>query len=235
VSFTLSVASDNSLTLTFSSAVNITLADLTLVIEGVTDFTLILEQSSTTGWKITIVTSQAISAGAQVTVTITNPSVAGGAQFINDSASGFLSSQSAPPKSEEQYASAIGAVATAVSTTAVTASTVAGFATGSMSSAWGMINNIQMISFIPMMDIDLPIGLKSFFVSVLDFNTISNFFAYFEPEDSPKNFKSACRVDKTSSLFMFNAGELFSTFFIMLMFWPSTCLLAKAKHRKIAK
>jgi hypothetical protein len=212
--------------------VNITLADLTVVIEGVTDFTLILEQSSTTGWKITIVTSQAISNGDQVTVTITNPSEE--AQFINDSASGFLSSQSAPPTSEEQQASAMGAAATAASTTAVTSSTVAGFSTGSMSSAWGMINNIQMIGFIPMMDIDLPLGLKSFFVSVLDFNLVPNFFAYFEPDDSPKNFKTACRVGKTSSLFMSNAGELFSTFFIMMLFWPVSCLLAKAKNNKVA-
>jgi hypothetical protein len=213
---------------------NLTLTDLTLIVEGVTDFTLILEQSSTTGWRITIVTSQAISNGAQVTVTITNPSVDEGVQFINDSATGSLNSQSAPLTSEEQQAAAIGATATAASTTAVSTTTAASFSTGSMSSAWGMINNIQMISFIPMMDIDLPLALKSFFVSVLDFNLVPNFFEFFEPDDSPKNIKSACRVDKTSSLFMSNAGELFSTFLIMLLFWPVTCLLAKAKNHKVA-
>jgi hypothetical protein len=234
VSFTLSVSSSNALFLTFSPAVSLSLADLKVVIDGVTDFTLILEQSSTTGWKITIVTSQAISDGAQVTVSITDLAVAGGAQFINDSASGSLSSQSAPLTSEEQQAAAIGATASAASTTAVSSTTAASFSTGSMSSAWGMINNIQMIGFIPMMDIDLPLGLKSFFVSVLTFNLVPNFFEYFEPDDSPKNIESACRVGKTSSLFMSNAGELFSTFFIMLLFWPVTCSLAKAKNHKVA-
>jgi hypothetical protein len=145
----------------------------------VTDFTLILEQSSTTGWKITIVTSQAISNGAQVTVPITNPSVAEGAQFINDSASGFLSSHSAPSTSEEQQASAIGAVATAASTTAVTASTVAGLYR-EYELSLGLVNNIQIIGLIPKMDINLPLGLKSFFVSVMDIKTIPNFLAYFE-------------------------------------------------------
>jgi hypothetical protein len=220
--------------LTFNSTVNLTLADLTVVIDGVTDFTLILEQSSTTGWKITIDTSQAISDGAQVTVTITNPAVTGGALLLNDSASGSLRSQSAPLTSEELQAAAIGSATSAATTTAVSSTTVASFSTGNMSSAWGLINNIKMIGFIPMMDIDLPLGLKSFFVSVLDFNLVPNLFTYFEPDDSPTNIKSASRVNKTSSLFLSNTGDLFSTFIIMLMIWPVTCFLAKAKNNKVA-
>jgi hypothetical protein len=207
---------------------------LSLAIEGLTDFTFTLEELSSKEWKIILDTSQAIKDGALLTVTITNPSIGGDALLASSTATGVLTSQSAPKTTEEAQAAAIGATTTAASTTAVSTSIALSFSSGSMSSAWGLINNIQIVGYIPMMHIDLPIGLSSFFKSVLDFNLVPNLFEYFVTDDSPKNFKSARRVGMDSSLFLMNAGELFTTFFLMLLFWPVSCALSKCSHHKVA-
>jgi hypothetical protein len=229
------VSSDNDLTLTFSDDVNLTHDDLTLTIEGLTDFTFTLEEISAQEWKFILNTSQAISDGAYVTVTITNPSIGGEASLASNTATGVLTSQSAPLTAEEAQAAAIGATATAASTIAVTTSIALSFASGSMSSAWGMINNIQIVGYIPMMHIDLPIGLSSFFKSLLDFSLVPNLFEYFVTDDSPKNIKSARRVGIDSSLFIMNAGELLTTFFLMLMSWPVSLMLSNCSNHKVAK
>jgi hypothetical protein len=229
------VSSDNDLTLTFSAEVDLTVSDLSLAIEGLTDFTFTLEELSAKEWKIILDTSQAISDGARVTVTITNPSIGGEALLANYTVAGSLTSQSAPVTPEEAQAAAIGATTTAASTTAVFSSIALSFTSGSMSSVWGMINNIQIIGYLPMMHIDLPIGLSSFFKSMLDFNLVPNLFEYFVTDDSPKNFKSAHRVGIDSSLFLMNAGELFTTFFLSLLFWPLSCMLSKCSNHKVAR
>jgi hypothetical protein len=99
----------------------------------------------------------------------------------------------------------------------------------------GNDHNIQIVGYIPMMHIDLPIRLSSFFISVRDFNLVPNAFEYFVTDDSPQNIKSACRVGIDSSLFIMNAGELFTTFLLMLLFWPVSWLLSKSSNPKFAK
>jgi hypothetical protein len=208
---------------------------LTVVVEGLTDFSFILEQFSVTGWKITLQTSQAISAGAQATVTITNLSIAGGAIFTNDSATGQLNAQAAPLTQEESQALIIQALSTLISTVVVTGSVIASFSTGKMSSAWVLINSIQIIGYIPMMNIELPIGLSSFLKSVLDLKSIPNLFQYFISDDSPLNFQSARRVGKHSSLFLVNGGQLITILLLMLALWPGIYLASKAPYAKMAK
>jgi hypothetical protein len=232
LSFSLSVTSKNVIVLSFSQELpaQLTQADLTLTIEGLTDFTFVLEQLSLTQWQITLSTTQQIDSGTPVTVLITNPEL----QLDNQTASGSLTGQSAPKTAEEKQAAAIGAVAGASSTTAVSASTAGGFATGSMSSAWGMINNIQIIGYIPMMNINLPLALSSFFTSVLDFNLVPNVFENFQPDDSPKNIKSARKVGIDSSLFMVNCGATLTTFLAALLFWPLSCGLSKLRNHRVA-
>jgi hypothetical protein len=235
ITFRLTVSSDNDLTLTFSSDVNLTHDDLTLAIEGLSDFTFILEELSAQEWKVILDTSQAISDGAQVTVTITNPSIGGEASLASNTATGTLTSQSVPLTTEEAQAAAIGATTAAASTTSVSTSIALSFSSGSMSSTWGMINNIQIVGYIPMMHIDLPIGLSSFFKSMQGFSLVPNLFQYFVTDDSPKNFESARRVGIDSSLFLMNAGELISTFFLTMLFWPVSCALSNCSNPKLAK
>jgi hypothetical protein len=223
------------LILSFSSQVTLTQADLTVVVEGLTDFSFLLEQYSLTSWKITLQTSQAISAGAQATVTITNPSIAGGAIFTNDVASGQLHSQAAQLTKEESQALRIGTLSTLISTVAVTGAAVASFSTGKMSSAWVLINSIQILGFIPMTNIELPIGLSCFLKSVLNLKSIPNLFKYFIVDDSPQNFQSALRIGKHSSLFLINGGQILTTFLLMLAVWPVLFVASKVPYAKLAR
>jgi hypothetical protein len=228
------VSSGNDLTLTFSDDVNLTYDDLKLAIEGLTDFSFTLEKVSGKEWKIVLNTSQAIQDGAQIAVTITDPSI-GGEALADNNSTGSLASQSAPLTAEESQAASIGSTATAASTIALSSAVALSLFTGNMSSAWAMINNIQIVGYIPMMHIDLPIRLSSFFISVRDFNILPNAFEYFVTDDSLQNFESARRVGIDSSLFIMNAGELFTTFLLMLLLWPVSCLLSKSSNPKFAK
>jgi hypothetical protein len=74
----------------------------------------------------------------------------------------------------------------------------------------------------------------TFFNSVHDFNIVPNVFEYFEPDDSPKNTKSARRVGIDSSLFMVNCGETLTTFLAALMFWPISCAPTLVRNHRIA-
>jgi hypothetical protein len=206
-----------------------------MAIEGLTDFAFTLEKIYAREWQIFLETSQAISDGAQVTVSITNTFIGGDALLTNDTASGVLSSQSAPFTAEETQSSAIEALAQTALAVVVSSSFAGSLITGNMSSAWAMINNLQLIGYIPMMDLNLPISLSSFFKSMLSFNLVPNLFQYFVHDDSPRNFESARRVGVDSSLFIMNTGELFTTFLCMLMYWPVSCMLSKCSNHKVAR
>jgi hypothetical protein len=122
-------------------------------------------------------------------VTITNLSIAGGAIFTNDSATGQLNAPAAPLTQEESQALHIQVLSTLISTVAVTGSVIASFSTGKMSSAWVLINSIKIIGYIPMTNVELPIGLSSLLKSVLDLKSIPNLFKYFISDDSPSTSK----------------------------------------------
>jgi hypothetical protein len=166
---------------------------------------------------------------------VTILSIAGGAIFTNDSATGQLNAQAAPLTQEEFQALHIQTLSALISTVVLTGSVIASYSTGKMSSAWVLINSIQIIGFIPMTNVELLIGLSSFLKSVLDLKSIPNLFKYFISDDSPLNFQSARRVGKHSSLFLVNGGQLITILLLMLALWPGIYFTSKAPYAKMAR
>jgi hypothetical protein len=236
VSFTLSVTANNEIVLTFSAEVTLLSETLQVSVSGLTDFTFTLERTSLLTWKISLVSSQSIDSGASVEVTILDPSVAGDFLLTNDTSSGVLYAKSAPPTAEEQRAAQVGTATTASTMTVISVSAVLGFSTGSLTSLWGLINNLQIIGYIPMMDLKLSLTMIEFFKSLLGYSLIPSAFNYFVVDESAVTPKSAVRVGMESSLFISNTGESFTAFLLFLLLWPVFYLFsigtAPAKVRK---
>jgi hypothetical protein len=226
------VTSDNILILNFSQALdtNLTAADIVLSIEGLTDFTFILEQASPSEWHIVLSTTQQIPNGALATVQISNAYP----ELSNHSSSGSLASQHAPRTDEEALAEVVGTITSTIAAVFVTTAVVDGFVIGNLSSAWCLISSLQLVAYIPMMDIDLPLVLSQFFISLMDFSIVPNVFAYIEPDDSPTNIDIARRVDLDSSLFLLNSASL-TTFIGSQLVWPISLLLSWCCCSKVAE
>jgi hypothetical protein len=227
VSFTLSVTENNEIILTFSAEVALISEALQVSVTGLTDFSFTLKRTELLAWQITLDTSQAIEGGATVEVVILDPSVAGHYLLANDRATGLLSAKSAQPTSEEQRAAEIGTVTTASIITVISVSAVLGFSTGSLTSLWVLINNLQIVGYIPMMDLKLSSTLIEFYKSLLGYSFIPSAFNFFVIDESEAPPESAVRVGMGSSLFISNTGESLTAFLLFLALWPAFYLFSK--------
>jgi hypothetical protein len=236
VSFTLKTASSNTLVLTFASPLDtdLTASAVHLEVEGVKDINFTLEQASQLEWRVVVNSGSKISKGAKVSLSLSLPGVSSTPSNAGESSVVALDSQTEPQTSEEVDASALSRIAKMMLVSSVSASIALGFVRGRMSSTWSLINTLQIIGYIPMMDLDLPLALSEFFKSVLNFSFLPSVFDVLVPGDGPSAVSSAQRVGIDTSLFIINAGELFTYSFALVCLWPLACLLTRLPEPKLA-
>lgn len=234
VSFSISVDQDNGILISFTGPATLTVNDVEVVIPDLSEFTFTLQRVSQTGWLMVISTSHKIIEGMQVIITLTNSSVAGDAELANTTDSDSLHSESSPTTSDEQQANAVSSLSSTIISVLLALTAISGFTTGSNSAVWGMINNIQIIRYIPMMDLHLPLVLTQFFLSSDDISFIPNAFKLFVPDQSPRNFASARRDGINSSMFLMNAGEELTVYSVLILLWPICHFLSKVNQMKIS-
>jgi hypothetical protein len=120
-----------------------------------------------------------------------------------------------------------------VSAGLITTSLISSSLTGNLASVWAVVNTIQVLAFIPMCELNLPLPLSAFFTSLLNFNLIPNVFGYFVPDEASVSFSRAEAVGINSSVFLLNGGELITTFVLGLLLWPLSLFLLRVKAAKI--
>lgn len=107
------------------------------------------------------------------------------------------------------------------------------------SSAWALINTIQLISYIPLGSNPLTPKIITFLGSFGQYNFVPNVgYFIFSPNSSSEPYFEARRFGFQSSVFWLNTGSLFSPFFAILALWPLIWVLNKHKifgMRKIGK
>lgn len=104
--------------------------------------------------------------------------------------------------------------------------------TGKTDNFWTLINFIQILSFIPLTNIYLPDYLIGFFVAILDYNIIPNFFEIFiEESGEPRNDLSE-RNGYGTNQYLLNCGDLWSVVLLQLIAWPIFYVLSKIRWRK---
>jgi len=235
VSFSLSVADDNSVTLIFSAAYALSPSMLKVMVEGYGEVNFELQQLSSSEYQVVLSLEGEISEGASISAIIEDNKVeAAPIELENNEASGTLNSQPRKKSQEEQTAASVKSTTQAVTTVAVTAVTVAGISSGNMSSAWSLINSMHFLGYVPMMDLGLPLPLLEFFKSLL-FNYLPNSFKYYVPDESGPTPTVAKRVDTNSTLFLLVAGDLVTVFCVSLIAVPLAMLLSKIRMPSIAR
>jgi hypothetical protein len=232
LSFTLSVSEENILTLSLNQTLSLAQTEVKVSIDGVRVFNFTIEASATE-WQLLIDQSVKFDDGSECSVTLSLDETCP-YKLANTSATVNLFKSVKPYTDEQQQPNAIFSFTQASSTIAVLASLSVGLV-GSPSAAWGLISSIQLLGYIPMMDIDLPLALVEYFKASLDFNPLPNLFSYFVFEEGSVPV-CAERQGFDSSNFLDNAGQLLTTSFLLALSWPLCCLFGLvSKHfRKAA-
>jgi hypothetical protein len=222
VSFTLSVSEDNILSLFFNATLPLEQTEVEVNIDGaqVLDFTV---EASATEWQLLFGQSVKFDDGSECSVTLsldeTFPY-----ELSNTEATVSLFKSTVANTDEQNQANSISSFTQASSTTTILASLTFGLISGSPSAAWGLISCTQLLGYIPMMDIDLPLALEKYFKASLDFNPLPNLFSYFVTEEEGSVPACAERQGFDSSNFLDNAGKLLTTFILFALCWPLFCL-----------
>ena len=106
---------------------------------------------------------------------------------------------------------------------------------GSPSSAWALINTIQIIAYIPLSSNPLTTRLRAFKIGLGDFNIIPNAFEYiFSTDSTSEPYLEARNYGIDTSVFWINIGPSFTIFILALLLWPFVYLISKCKLGKIS-
>jgi hypothetical protein len=228
------VSDDSSLILTFSSSFDITSDDLKLTVDG-KELTFTLAKVSSTEYILYLSQDTSYSQGASLVVTVLKEGADNGSTVLtNDQASVTLPAPVIPKTDEEQTAAAVGSVTSASTTVAIASVTIAGFTSGSMTSAWTLINSLQLLGYIPMMNLQFALPVTELLKSLL-FSFLPNSFKYFLPDPSTSIPDSAKRIDTDSSLFLLNAGDIITVLLASLLTVPIFLCLSQTKHERLSK
>jgi hypothetical protein len=95
------------------------------------------------------------------------------------------------------------------------------------SGIWSFINTLQLMSLIPMMNIDIPIFLFGVLSGLRGYSPIPNVLEYIIDREGPKPYNRAVLMGYESSQFLLNCGEMISTLFIIISLLPILILLRK--------
>jgi hypothetical protein len=95
----------------------------------------------------------------------------------------------------------------------------------SVSSLWFFINSLQMFSLIPLLNVDLPIMLFAFLSSLRGYCPFPNLMEYLITVEDPKPTYRAGLIGYKTSLFLYNSGEMITTFGFSLFCYATGFIL----------
>mmetsp|Transcript_26350 Transcript_26350/g.47291 ORF Transcript_26350/g.47291 Transcript_26350/m.47291 type:complete len:934 (-) Transcript_26350:220-3021(-) len=239
VTATLFVETDDTLVITFSEPLvrGLRKSDAVLQIPDLKDFSYDLSQVSDYVYEIEISNYEDIEEGWPAYVTFIFPGelTDSTAELVTLSLNGILYYKKAMLTETEKEAERTKAYTSSVMTGVITTAVLTSAITGNLSSAFSVINTIQIIAFIPWCDLDLPLPLSAFLTSLLNFNLIPNVFQFFVPDGGPDTPARAKRVSIESHLFLMNGGELLTTLIAGLFYLPLALMLQKVIRVNMVK
>jgi hypothetical protein len=101
---------------------------------------------------------------------------------------------------------------------------------GNPSTAWALINTIQLISYYPMNTNPLTPGLLAFFNNLGGYNILPNSMTYiFDMNSASPPYAEASNYGFISSVFFINIGSFVTSFLAITIFWPVAYILTKIK------
>jgi hypothetical protein len=95
------------------------------------------------------------------------------------------------------------------------------------SGIWSFINTLQLMSLIPMLNIDIPILLFGLLSGLRGYSPIPNLISYMMDTEGPKPYNKAVLMGYDSSQFLLNCGDMLTTIFITIILFPVFFLVKK--------
>jgi hypothetical protein len=92
---------------------------------------------------------------------------------------------------------------------------------------WNLVNTIQLLSVLPLLNIELPIMLFATLISMRSYNPIPNIMSYIMPEKGPRPFRRASLLGYETSQFFINIGDILTTLSITLVLLPILIVIKK--------
>ena len=102
--------------------------------------------------------------------------------------------------------------------------------------SWAMVNNLQLISYLPLNANPLTPNLQMFCTSLSSYNVIPNYFQYvFDPNSTSAPYTEASNYGFNSSVFWINMGPDMTGFIAIIVIFPVILLLSTIKVKKISE
>jgi hypothetical protein len=113
--------------------------------------------------------------------------------------------------------------------TTVQVSTSCSFTLGffSPSALWSYLNTIQMLSYLAMLNIELPLPLFALLTGSLDFNPLPNILSYVMPKEGPLPIYRAILIGYDTSQLIYNIGSIIFMLFLFLLAYPLLLLIQR--------
>jgi hypothetical protein len=117
---------------------------------------------------------------------------------------------------------------------AATSISIGAALTSNPSSAWILLNSIQLLSLLPLNSNNMTSSLRTFFFGFSGFNLLPNFLEYiFDSSSSSEPYLEARRYGIKSSVLFLNTGKSLSILIITLLIYPLVLCLSKCNKGKI--
>lgn len=134
------------------------------------------------------------------------------------------SSSTAEEKTAESIKSSTSSAVKSSTTSALTFS----YLTFQTDLVWSLVNVLQVFTYIPLLNIDLPLILVSFLKSLNEYSVIPNVFSMFIDYSGPEPFDNAVDVGFESCQFLINAGNMLSIFLVIVLLDLAVILIGLA-------
>jgi hypothetical protein len=114
-------------------------------------------------------------------------------------------------------------------------STVLSFAITGSTSVWCFINTLQIISIIPLINVDLPDYLFAVLTGSRSYIPIPNFIGKLVPKEGSTSFYRAYLLGFSRPEFIYNTGEALSGIIAIILIYPILLLIRKLTRAKYSK
>ncbi|CAG9335203.1 unnamed protein product [Blepharisma stoltei] len=236
---TLLVFKNNSLSLNFSDPLQNSLKAniIKIAIEDNPDFAWELEQINTTYYSIPMNIKDKIKQDAIVNATFFDLSQVRsiGNETLNSSTvSSKLNKYD--PSPDNLVVAAIASKATAVVQSAVIGSIALSFLNPNPSSLWGLMNCLQILSYLSLSGIPFSDKMSQFLSNLNSYNLFPNFFEHaIDEKDGNKAYAQALKYGYNTDQILLNQGDDFSIIIASMISLPFIIYLADCSYRLVGK
>lgn len=103
---------------------------------------------------------------------------------------------------------------------------VTGMVLSNPTAAWGLLNTMQILEFVPLMTVRYPSELHNFFLSLILTDNLPNIFNFLMNSEGALPYNAAQRAGVSSTMFLLNSGSTLFGLGLLFMLWGAVKALS---------